>query len=381
MGARRRAHLVVVNAVGSNSGGGRTWTLGVIRELQRNGLRGLRWHFLVADDVALMLGAQADGLRITPVARSSTARRMLWEQAVVPWRYGRRDGAVLVSAANYGPLLRSRRTVLLARNALHFDDFRFSGIRQRRKDVETFIAHASVKRARLTITATDAMGAAVVAHTGRRPLTIHFGSGLAERRVSRRDHDGKYCFAHRTHWSPHKGLSDLLLAIRELAATHRGRFVVRSACDPYTPLARSFGESAGDRGLLEDPLIAEHVELATFDPRDGFILEGDGVIMPSTIESFCFPLAEAVALGLPIVAADSAFARELCGPGAVYTKPGDPRDLAAGMSALIDGGGTDPAPREFRERLSWGRHVDRLAAACRHVALHDRAPGIADILT
>jgi glycosyltransferase involved in cell wall biosynthesis len=366
--------LVVVNAVGSNSGGGRTWTLGVVRELQRGGLRGLRWHFLVADDAVPMLGARKDGLRITPVAgRSSLARRILWEQAVVPWRYGRKEAEVLVSAANFGPLFRSRRTVLLARNALHFDDFRVSGPRQRRKDLETFIARASVKRSRLTITATHAMATAVEAHTGRRPLTVHFGSGLAEARAARHE-DGRYCFAHRTLWGAHKRLVDLLLAVRELAATHHGEFVVRSACDPRTEFAGGYAESATERRLLEDPLIAAHVDFATFDPRDGSQLEGDAVIMPSTLESFCFPLAEAVALAMPIVAADSAFARELCGPGAIYAAPGNPRDLADGMRALIDGRGPGPAPPELRERLSWGRHVDGLAAACGHVAQHDRAP-------
>lgn len=368
--------LVVVNAAGSNSGGGKTWTLSVVGELQRGGGRGLRWHFLVAEEVAAMLNRQADGISITAVRPMSLARRFAWEQGVVPARYARHAEEVLLSAANYGPLLRRRRTVLLARNALHFGDVRYSAWR-RQGDLESILARASVRRSRLTITATEAMAAMVAARTGRRPATIHFGPGLAQSAGASRA-DGRYGFAHRTLWGPHKRLAEMLRAVRQLATTHSGRFMVTSACDPRTPVARKYHESECERELLDDPMISEHVEFASFDPRAGRTIGADAVILPSTIESFCFPLAEAVALGLPVVAADSAFARELCGAGAVYADPDDPKSLADGMRRLIDGCGPGPAPPELRERLSWSRHVDALAAACRFVARHDRTPAVVD---
>lgn len=371
---RAQGALVVVNAVGSNSGGGRTWTMQVVRELQRHGPRGLRWHFLVAADAAAVLEPGRGEVRITPVAKRSPALRMLWEQGVVPWRFARRDGTVLVNAANFGSLVRAQRTVLYARNALHFDEFRIRGSGQRRVELETRLARASVRRSRLTITATDAMASAVETYTGRRPLTIHFGPGLATTRAATAEPDGRFCFAHRTLWGPHKRLRDVLLAVRELAATHEGRFLVRSACDPHSSFATPFEESEYERRLLEDPLIAAHLEFAAFAPEDGRELRGDAVIMPSTVESFCFPLAEAVALGVPVIASDSAFARELCGSGAIYAAPHDPLELAAGMRVLVDGHGPGPAPDDLRSRLSWRRHVDLLANACETVAWEDRAP-------
>ena len=344
----------------------------MVRELQRGGLRDLDWHFLVAEDVAAMLAGKEGDVRITSVPRASLARRLAWEQLVLPWRYARHRGEVLLSAANYAPVLRRKRTVLLTRNALHFGDWRFSAW-QRQGDLESGLARLSVRRSRLTITATDTMSAAVQRRTSRRPLTIYFGPGLARTLGDRRE-DTRYCFTHRTLWGPHKRLPDMLRAIREVAGTHRGRFIVSSACDPYTAFAKTYSESELDRALLDDPLISEHIEFASFDPRDGARLDADAVIVPSTIESFCFPLAEAVALGIPVVAAESSFARELCGASAVYAQPGDPGSLADGMRRLIDGDRPEPAPRDLRDRLSWARHVDRLAAACRYVAIHDRAP-------
>jgi glycosyltransferase involved in cell wall biosynthesis len=45
--------------------------------------------------------------------------------------------------------------------------------------------------------------------------------------------------------------------------------------------------------------------------------------MPSKLESFGFPYYEAMALGLPLVAADKPFAREACSEGALYAQAGD----------------------------------------------------------
>ncbi|MEK9643958.1 MAG: glycosyltransferase family 1 protein [Alphaproteobacteria bacterium] len=57
---------------------------------------------------------------------------------------------------------------------------------------------------------------------------------------------------------------------------------------------------------------------------------------PSLSETFGFPLVEAMACGLPIVAADTTINREICGPIALYHTPGDPESLAARIRELID---------------------------------------------
>lgn len=362
---------VFVNAAGSNSGGGRTYVLALIDELAHGGTRDVDWAFLVQREVLPMLPpADVPGLRLISQPDMSPLRRILWEQVSLPRQtVGQFD--VLLSAANFSPLARRSRTILLTRNALHFVDFRVSGRRQRRRSVETMLARASVRRARVTVTATAAMAELVRGRTGRRPVVIPFGPGLVRSQAP--GQPGVVRFAHRTLWGAHKRFRDVLLAVGELALTHPGRFIVRSGCDPASDFARSYPESEEERRLLEDPLIAEHVSLGTFGPRAGSEIEGDAVLMPSTIESFCFPLAEGLSLGLPIVAADSDFARELCGHAAIYVAPGDPRALAEGMRRVIDGDVPDPPAPERLEILSWQRHADRLAALCRYVAKHDRA--------
>ena len=59
-------------------------------------------------------------------------------------------------------------------------------------------------------------------------------------------------------------------------------------------------------------------------------------LLPSKLESFGMPYYEAMALGLPIVAADLPFAREACGDCALYADPNQPQDFAEKVNLLLE---------------------------------------------
>jgi glycosyltransferase involved in cell wall biosynthesis len=358
---------VFVNAGGSVSGGGKVYVLALIDELERGGDRRLDWEFLVPQSVAGLIEEEFEGrVRLRPQRIASASSRFLWEQMVLPLTRDLRRADVLVSAANFGPLVRRDRHIVLARNMLHFEPAKIRGPRGWRVNVQAPIARLSVKRATVTVTATKAMANAVAARTGRKVLSIPFGPGLVRGR--RATPGGRFTFIDRNWWGPHKRLADLLLAVRELASTHHGLFVVRSACDPTTRFARRFRESEADRQLLSDPAVGSHVEFEPFEPRLGDELQGDAVVVASTTESFCFPLAEAIGADLPVVTADSRVARELCGDGAIYVEPGNPRAFADGMRRVMQGKAPPPFTADIRETISWATHADRLAELCHAVS-------------
>lgn len=67
----------------------------------------------------------------------------------------------------------------------------------------------------------------------------------------------------------------------------------------------------------------------------------DALVFPSLQESYGLPLVEAMFLGLPVLAADLPYAHALCGDGALYFDPHDPRALAAvakRLRTLLDTG-------------------------------------------
>ena len=79
------------------------------------------------------------------------------------------------------------------------------------------------------------------------------------------------------------------------------------------------------------------------DPNDVLSTYGaaDGLLFLSTSESFGFPLVEAMSVGLPIICPDLAYARVLCGAGAIYF---DPQNIDSLYVAIT----------ELRERLRNG---------------------------
>ena len=62
----------------------------------------------------------------------------------------------------------------------------------------------------------------------------------------------------------------------------------------------------------------------------------DVLVYPSLCESFGFPLLEAMSMGLPIVAADTAVNRELAGNGALYYPSANIEETAKTLLKIID---------------------------------------------
>ncbi|MBI3317975.1 MAG: glycosyltransferase, partial [Candidatus Omnitrophica bacterium] len=90
-------------------------------------------------------------------------------------------------------------------------------------------------------------------------------------------------------------------------------------------------------------------------------------VFPSYLESFGHPLVEAMAAGLPIVAADTPVNREICGPAAVYAPAFDPEAWADQIRVLLESPERcqrlRAASQAQVERFSWQTHVRILLQA------------------
>lgn len=346
-----------MNWGGSHAGGGRTYLVGFVEELLANGSRDIAWEFIARPEAFEIINGRDAAADWTHAIRSAPLRAV-WEQVVLPFRARKVD--VLISAANFGPLVLGQRHIVVAQNALYFASTagKPTGVRFA---LETLLARASVARAGVTVVASHAMGRDVGAHTRTMPRTIPFGPGLVES-VSARDH-GPFIFLHPTPYGPHKNFTAILRAVAEVATDRSGEFVVHSACDPTTPFARRFEQSAIDRELLADPVIANHIKHYSTGEDVHRTIDADAVIIASETESFCFPLAEGMAVGLPLIVADAPFAREISGQGAIFADPKEPTSFASAMRAVLDG--RAPAvDSDAVARLSWRSHVDEIAELC-----------------
>ena len=60
------------------------------------------------------------------------------------------------------------------------------------------------------------------------------------------------------------------------------------------------------------------------------------VLLPSLAESFSATCVEAMHFGVPLVASDRDFAREVCGDAALYAEPTDPDAIAGALTRVLD---------------------------------------------
>lgn len=116
--------------------------------------------------------------------------------------------------------------------------------------------------------------------------------------------------------------------------------------------------------------VEKQIEFLGRVENPGELLRGArALVMPSLLESFGLPYYEAMAAGVPVVAADRDFAREACGEAALYAEPGAAEDFAAQIDRLLRDATLRAAlieqghARIARQDWSWG------AAAARYVEI------------
>lgn len=165
---------------------------------------------------------------------------------------------------------------------------------------------------------------------------------------------------------PHKGQDVLLAALGRIRHLEwRCELVGPSDVDPaFTRrlLAMAAGAGIADRVTITGPRHA--------NPVDGLYSGADLLVLPSRTESYGMAAAEALACGVPVVAADTGGVREAVDPAAsLLVPPGDPAGLAAALGAWL-------SRADLRGRLTAGARL----AGTRRRSWSSAAGVVADLL-
>lgn len=160
---------------------------------------------------------------------------------------------------------------------------------------------------------------------------------------------------------------DLEAAVRAIA---RLDGVSLRAAGPHTPYARRVWQTAQRLG------VAHRVALEGYVERHALLdlyAHASALIFPSRYEGFGLPPLQALAAGLPVVAADIPVTREVLGDCAAYAPAGDD----ATMAALLDDALRRTA--EVEARVARGRHAAAAftwaAVACRLLQVYRSVTG------
>jgi glycosyltransferase involved in cell wall biosynthesis len=376
---------LAINAASARMGGAATYLLNVLPSLRDRVLA-------EGPSAALFVWAPSDPKVDRVSFRSSAAaengggpwgmvQRLRFDQWDLPRSLRESHVDTLFSSANFGTLRAPARQVLLVRNSLFFDPLVFARIRAPAVRLEYLakrqLTLRSVAAADRVLFPTEAMLDLVAKYAGGRRSnwwvapygTRHdlFAPGAPRERPSdtvRLLNVSLYC--------DQKNFRTLLNAVDRLDAAARGRYRLRltagfrairpAPTHPDYEKERAVLERLSERGLVEDAPAPYASLPQTYRASDIFVFS-------SYTESFGHPLVEAMATGLPIVAADVPVNREMCGEAAVYFSPFDPGACADAIASVADSPALSERLRraalERARTFTWERHLEVLWRALR----------------
>jgi glycosyltransferase involved in cell wall biosynthesis len=275
-----------------------------------------------------------------------------WYEMALPAVVNRIKADVVFSITNYLPLRRLPvATVLLVQHAGHFSK-RFDQLTReylRRPDrvaawaMKTRWVVRSIRTADEVTVQTSVLADAIAAKTKRPRENIRViphgpGAVSAGRPVRPDPRRQPVRIGYPTKWGVQKNFEVLFEAAARLIERGRQIRVVLTLAPDLAENQRII-RSAKTIGI---GAIVENVGEVSLDQISSLYDSLDIFAYPSFVESFGFPLVEAMTKGLPVVAADTPSNREVASDAGLFFPPTDAQALAELLDNLID----NPSRRE-----------------------------------
>ena len=354
---------ILINVLSLSQGGGRSYASNVLRELGRDP-RGFEISLLALPTA--LEGLETEGLGVLtahPIPTSHALKgvaRQLYEQTVLPLRAW--DFDLLYCVADIAPIFGGRRQIMQCQNLNIYDRRWYDNPRTR---TLARLAGLSMRRARRVIfpsrAAADRISELAPVPRDRIRVVHHgvsvgnFASDVPEETTS------DYLFLPAAP-ERHKNIELLIRSLPLLRNSSTEAWIAGESLQDFNhrgrleALARSVGVARRVRFLGAIP----HHELPAY------YRAARALVFPSFIETFGYPVVEAMAAGTPVLASDISTFHEMAGDAALYFPVDAPDALARCVDALDD----DPRAREDRValgreragRFDWGRSVDALCA-------------------
>lgn len=311
--------------------------------------------------------------------------RLWFDQVKLPQMLRAEGTEVLFSSANFGPLCCPCRQVLLVRNPIYFAPNFLERMKSFKVRAYYFLQRQltlrCIKASDIVLFPTQAMLDLVANYTSpqsSRWCVAPYGTrnDLFKPAPERQKKEGEAVrLLNVGLYSDQKNFGTLLQAISALHQSDPRRYFLQLTAgfqqdwmggSPFFP--NFIRERALFRQLHAEGVV-EDVNWQSYGSLPALYQQADIFVFPSYTESFGHPMVEAMATGLPIVAADVAVNREICGDAAIYFPPFDEVACAAAIQKVAE-------DALLRERLrveaqaraktfTWEKHVSELVKAFR----------------
>lgn len=326
-------------------------------------------------------------ITLYPVKTQSALHRLWWDQVTLPRLAHERRADAVVALLVFGMFRQSTPQVVFQRNPQFYCDVYLRQLRGRVAldvAIRRQIAYLTMRASQIIVTPSAAMREMIRRYHPDLPLE-HFHvlpHGFERRQLSRQALPGRVAqqlarsqgrpmILYVSHLEPHKGHDVAIQAVRELK--QQGQ----PAC-LYLTVDRRDWPQGYDRLMgqvhdwgLEDQVI--NLGRVPEGALDELYRRADVFLFPSLCESFGFPMVEAMGYGLPIVAADTAINREICGDAALYYPPFDGAAAAQQLEILLCSSGRRQQARSASERqfprshFTWSEYASRFVGLLQEV--------------
>ena len=366
---------ILLNAVAAKMGGAANYIRTLARELADENQH--EFIFLVPESQAASIREIAPHIRViaSNIAEKSFLQRLWFDQVELPRILRREHIDVLFSTANFATFFCPCRQLLLVRNSLYFSSLYRSNILPHKswtiragEALRRWLVRRSVMASDVVLTPSQAMLDELrTAVEPRAAFVNHYGVDRQRFHPAQKTFaaDGRVSLVFTSLYSEHKNLGTLFRALLELESSGQKCRLITTADPAWEKIDNSIRES--DRRLADELKRRELIELTGVlagPALDQLYARGDIFVYPSVVESFGHPLLEAMAAGLPIVAADVPINRELCGDAALYFSPFEAADCAAQIRLLVNDDDTRAGLIRNAtgqvQNFSWGKHTSKL---------------------
>ncbi|HKX26169.1 MAG TPA: glycosyltransferase family 1 protein [Blastocatellia bacterium] len=394
---------ILLNALASTAGGGTTYLRNVLPRLGAGRDAHLYLALVPEDRLADYSVFASERLRIETVrAGGAAARRFLWEQTGLRRYLKAQRIDLLISLGNFALFASPVPQILFNRNDLYFSDRFVKDLKARRlfpmragHHLKSWLARRSIRQATLNLTPTRAFADRILASPNLKDCpfeVLPFGFNLKsftasegqlpDEQLSRLNLSAN-CrrLLYVSHYNYYRNFETLIRALPIIKAR------IREEAGQEVQLVLTTEIRRGARhGEYDATAAAELIDELGLR-RDIAMLGGvpyhqlhllyrlcEVSICPSYAESFGHPLVEAMAMGLPVVAADLPVHREVCRTAAVYFEVLDERALAEQCLRVLNGPDLRQSLRAYglerSQSFSWDRHARELAALTSRVLSH-----------
>jgi len=313
-------------------------------------------------------------------------QRFIWEQLILKQNFAKSEANVLFSSANFGLLNKRIPQILLLREPGLFDfnylsriQPKYNRVKRINHKIRRYLMLLSARYATQVMFPSAAMRDMVLQWAPdleKKNVVNYYGTLLnlfapAERESEQMSVPLRLLFV--SVYYPHKNPGVIADAIRILSQKN---LPTQARITMDLDEIKVFQNLFPDYEKLTAPKVKEHLTLGRvpYNNLPDIYRSSDIFVFPSITESFGHPMVEAMASGLPIIAADTQINREICGNAALYFRPFDAEYLAEKIVELYQRPGLANTLRynslKRASKFSWESHVERLMEIMLKLARH-----------